>query len=57
MCACGCLLLLIVAGGIAWAVMHGLLWLGILIFAVTAAVGWFGRNTFTRPKPPTSKPS
>jgi membrane protein implicated in regulation of membrane protease activity len=57
MCACGCLLLLVVAGGIAWAILHGLWFAAVLILAVTLAVGWFGRKTFQRPKPPSAGPS
>ena len=52
MCACGCLLLLFVAGGIAWAAIHGLWLVAFLIVAASAAIVWFGQKNFRKPKKP-----
>jgi hypothetical protein len=51
MCACGCFLLLAIAGALVYTIMHGL-WLaaaGVIVF--TAAVGWFGRKAMQARRP------
>jgi hypothetical protein len=57
MCACGCFLLLAVAAGIAWAVIHGLWPVAALILIVSLVLGWFGQKKIRRPNPPGAKPS
>jgi membrane protein implicated in regulation of membrane protease activity len=54
MCACGCLLLLIVAAGAVWAILHGLWPVAVLLALASAAAAWFGSKSFRQKK---SKPS
>jgi len=46
MCACGCLLLLVVAAGIAWCILQGLWVIAVLIAVAVAVLGWFSRKLF-----------
>ena len=45
MCACGCFLLIAIAAGLAWAIMHQLWWAVLAIVVFCGFVGWFGRKT------------
>ena len=44
MCGCGCLLLIAVAGGLVYCLLHGLWIVAALLIAAAAAAGWFGRK-------------
>jgi membrane protein implicated in regulation of membrane protease activity len=53
MCACGCFLLVAIAGALVYCVMHGL-WLAAAgVVALTVAIAWFGRKAMqARSNPP-----
>ena len=45
MCACGCLLILGLAGALAFCIMHGLWIVAAGVVALGALVGWLGFKT------------
>jgi hypothetical protein len=52
MCACGCFLLVAVAAGVGFLILHGLWWAAALLLIVSAVIGWFGaKASGWRPKP------
>lgn len=44
MCACGCLVLIVIAAVIVFAVMHGLWLMLAAVLLVAAVLGWMGKR-------------
>jgi hypothetical protein len=48
MCACGCFLLVAVAAGLAYCVMHGLWLIAVAVLLLAALIAWLSKKTLSK---------